>query len=261
MADHKAQEVTRWVIAAALVLAAHTSLAARFLQSDEAETTAEVAGAFVVELAPMPIARADVPENVAPGPDQVEAAPQQEVVQEKKTEAEDTQPSPEPVPEPPPVVPEAPNPEVAMPPPSERAAEQPKQEAQPQAAAPTTSATQAISDQVADAAAAPVQAAPAKTNSETVPSWKARIETALERSKRYPASAQARQEQGVVHVSFVIDRAGKLVTSRVEKGSDHAALDVEALALLERAQPFPPPPPEIKSERIRLSVPIRFNLR
>ena len=38
-------------------------------------------------------------------------------------------------------------------------------------------------------------------------------------------------------------------------------LDEEALALLLRAQPFPPPPPEVPGEHVDLSVPIRFNLR
>jgi protein TonB len=40
-----------------------------------------------------------------------------------------------------------------------------------------------------------------------------------------------------------------------------AALDEEALALLDRAQPFPPPPPELAGEVVNLTVPIRFNLK
>jgi periplasmic protein TonB len=39
------------------------------------------------------------------------------------------------------------------------------------------------------------------------------------------------------------------------------ALDDEALALLRRAEPFPPPPPELAGARVDLTVPIRFNLR
>jgi hypothetical protein len=34
----------------------------------------------------------------------------------------------------------------------------------------------------------------------------------------------------------------------------------EALALLLRAEPFPPPPRELLGEKVNLTVPIRFNL-
>src|SRR2546430_980054 len=43
--------------------------------------------------------------------------------------------------------------------------------------------------------------------------------------------------------------------------SGASALDDEALALLRRAQPFPPPPPELSGQRVDLTVPIRFNLK
>jgi periplasmic protein TonB len=40
-----------------------------------------------------------------------------------------------------------------------------------------------------------------------------------------------------------------------------AVLDEEALALVRRAQPFPPPPPEMPGNSLDLTVPIRFNLK
>jgi protein TonB len=46
------------------------------------------------------------------------------------------------------------------------------------------------------------------------------------------------------------------------RSSGAAALDEEALALLKRAQPFPPfPTEEFKGEHVDLTVPIRFNLK
>jgi protein TonB len=45
------------------------------------------------------------------------------------------------------------------------------------------------------------------------------------------------------------------------RSSGTSALDEEALALLRRAQPFPPPPPELSGSRVDLTVPIRFNLK
>ena len=52
-----------------------------------------------------------------------------------------------------------------------------------------------------------------------------------------------------------------MIESRVVRSSGAAALDEEALALLRRAEPFPPPPKEdFRGERVDLTVPIRFNL-
>ena len=84
---------------------------------------------------------------------------------------------------------------------------------------------------------------------------------ALERNKRYPDSAVSRLEQGVVKVFFSLDRKGSLIESRVQSSSGVTALDEEALALLRRAQPLPPPPRELAGERVDLTVPIRFNLK
>jgi periplasmic protein TonB len=40
-----------------------------------------------------------------------------------------------------------------------------------------------------------------------------------------------------------------------------AALDQEALAVLQRAQPFPPPPADTPGERLPLTVPIIFEVK
>ena len=74
-------------------------------------------------------------------------------------------------------------------------------------------------------------------------------------------ASQSRREQGVTQVFFVLDRQGRVIESRVVRSSGAAALDEEALALLRRAEPFPPPPKEdFRGERVDLTVPIRFNL-
>jgi protein TonB len=41
--------------------------------------------------------------------------------------------------------------------------------------------------------------------------------------------------------------------------SGSAALDAETLALVQRAQPFPPPPPDLAGSE--MTVPINFNIR
>jgi protein TonB len=92
-----------------------------------------------------------------------------------------------------------------------------------------------------------------------VATWRSQIITLLEHNKRYPAEARARGEQGVTRLAFRIDPDGRLMSSRVVKSSGSAALDAETLALVQRAQPFPPPPPELAGSE--LTVPVSFNIR
>jgi periplasmic protein TonB len=91
--------------------------------------------------------------------------------------------------------------------------------------------------------------------------WDSEIARLLEHNKRYPAEARARGEQGVVELKFSIDREGHLLSSHIVRSSGFAALDEETLALVQRAQPFPPPPPDSPGEELSFTVPVRFNIR
>ncbi len=55
-----------------------------------------------------------------------------------------------------------------------------------------------------------------------------------------------------VIVSAVIDRQGKILRSWIEVKSGSSAFDQSALSALDRAQPLPPPPPEIPNEWIEV---------
>jgi len=68
----------------------------------------------------------------------------------------------------------------------------------------------------------------------------------------------ARGVEGVVSLAFSIDRHGNVVSSRIVKSSGSAVLDAEALDLLKRAAPLPPPPAEIANSELSFVVPIRF---
>jgi protein TonB len=89
--------------------------------------------------------------------------------------------------------------------------------------------------------------------------WRNQIVTILERNKRYPSEARSRGEQGVTRLAFSIDGEGHLLSSRIVASSGSAALDAETLALVRRAQPFPPPPPELAGSE--LTVQVSFNIR
>ena len=87
--------------------------------------------------------------------------------------------------------------------------------------------------------------------------WKSQIIELIERNKRYPLSAP-RDEERVVQVLFSLDRRGRVMDSRIISSSGSSVLDEEALALVRRSEPFPPPPQELK-DHVNLRLPIRFN--
>jgi len=179
---------------------------------------------------------------------------------------------------PPPEAPPAPKPEPPRPPEPQKKVEKPKPEPVkkpqpvkpkappvPQAAVadPTQQAEEAKPAAPAEPAAAPPQAAPlpSPAPSNAVPNWQGSLRAHLERHKRYPSSAQFRRQQGAPMVRFIMDRDGNVLSAQLERSSGITSLDEEAVALLSRAQPLPPPPPEIPGERIELRVPIQFFLR
>ena len=83
----------------------------------------------------------------------------------------------------------------------------------------------------------------------------------LERHKEYPRRAQLRRIEGTAVLRFVMDREGRLVSYRVERGSGHAVLDDAVREMVKRASPFPPLPPEIHQASLELVVPVSFYLR
>jgi protein TonB len=83
----------------------------------------------------------------------------------------------------------------------------------------------------------------------------------LQRFKRYPAAAQSHKEEGVVLLSFSLDRSGHVLTRSIARSSGHPDLDDEVMAMIIRAEPLPPFPATMTQDRVDLTVPIRFSLR
>ena len=259
-----AEDVTdlrRWVLSAAIVVLAHGAIAAGMVTWRENIEPAEPAAAIVVEFAPVPVAPATPPTDIAPGPEQVmsEASPERPVEHVEEEQKIEEKVASKPIEEPPPEIKPAPNPDVAIEPRPQEVAKLLPQE--PRTPAPTTSAPQALPEENAAVPAAPMQGRLTPTPSNAVPTWKTHILALLERNKRYPEMAQSRHQEGVAQVFFSLDRQGRVLNSRVVRSSGASALDDEALALLRRAEPFPPPPPELPGPRVDLTVPIRFSLR
>jgi len=92
-------------------------------------------------------------------------------------------------------------------------------------------------------------------------SWETNLVKHLQQFKRYPSGAQSRGEEGIVLLSFTVDRTGHVLARQIARSSGHSELDAEVLSMIERAQPLPAFPPSMSEAQLDLTVPIRFSLR
>ncbi len=93
------------------------------------------------------------------------------------------------------------------------------------------------------------------------PSYLAQLVAELERHKSYPRSAQSRRQQGTALLRFTLTRDGHVAEWRIERSSGHDRLDDAVEAMIRKADPLPPLPPEIRGDRLDLVVPVSFVLR
>jgi protein TonB len=233
------RDLRRWALCIVLALTAHAAAAAAIIGPWNGPDD-EIVGAplIVVELAPMAVAPDTAPSEIAPGPEQVEAAARPS----EEPPAEKDEPAPAPLP-----VPRA----LA---PSEAPEAKPRTTARRESA-PITSAP-SPAERRSQRAAAPAPGAGMR--SAALPNWQSALMARLERAKRYPADA--RGERGVALLAFRVDRQGGVHGARIARSSGSVALDRETLALAMRAQPLPPPPPELTGSHIPVTVPLRYNM-
>ena len=225
------------MFAVAFHAAGAAALFARWSEDSDLVANAPV---IMVDLAPVAVSP-NITNDVPPGPPQPDAEPEPEP--KKPIEKIELPPDPQA------------EPVVAMPPP--KPVEKPK-EKKPKQKHASLASMPSTADQQADRPAAPMPGASSR-NSDAVPNWKSQLVAALERQKRYPS--EARGDQGTAQLAFNVDRQGGVHNARITRSSGSSVLDHEALALVQRAQPLPPPPPEVPGAQIPIVVPIRYNAR
>jgi periplasmic protein TonB len=91
-------------------------------------------------------------------------------------------------------------------------------------------------------------------------SFAQRMAAHLRRHKRTVRMGWDRPRSGAAaKVAILMTREGKLLSVRIQSSSGVEALDEEALALVRRAQPLPPLPPEMPGESIELNMPLKLD--
>lgn len=104
-----------------------------------------------------------------------------------------------------------------------------------------------------------VASLPVHAEADDIKEWHKQIRTQLMSNTRYPPLAAG--ELGAAKVGFVLDRQGKLVSHWLAESTGNRALDEESLAILERTESFPMPPPGLKEDRLRLAIEFDYRLR
>lgn len=270
----------RWSLAALVVASAHGTAGWVIANWQRAEAAMGAPPAAVmIELAPLAVAPEAPQQDVAPGPEMVEAQPEPEPPLPEPVEPpKDVEPPPEPepvaVPEPEikiPELPPLPDAAAVLTPPPKEAPKPPPPEVKPRPkpkpriverkkpVRPDKPRAEQTTAPVAQAQTAARAAAPAAGASAASPaanaSWRGSLIAHLNRFKRFPNGASP----GTVQVAFSIDRGGRVLSARLVRGSGDSALDEEAVAMIRRASPVPAPPDGLGGGSIALAVPIRFS--
>lgn len=227
--DDRPRDLFRWAAAAAVVVGIHAGAIAFYLSWHQPkEDIGDDAPVVTVELAPIDSTPDAEQRDVAPAPEtMIESRAVPEPQKEKPTEEVKVEQPPD---ETPAIIPEP----VVKPP-------EKVEEARPPA---------------------PVTAQRVKGGAPRIePSWQSSLVRQLQRYKRYPSEAQSRSEEGVVLLSFSLDRTGHVLAHHIVRSSGFADLDNEVMAMIKRAEPLPAFPASMPQPQLDLTVPIRFSLR
>jgi periplasmic protein TonB len=264
----------RWVASFALVLALHAGAAAYVLSPSPEVAEGAPDDAIEVDLVPDPSDQTAKPDEVA-GPDVAEAAqPTSE-----QTQADDPEPPPPHAPPPTEVkrkpdvaapeatAPETPTEAEAVLPPDTKTEQ--KAEDRPPDPTPPVEKTPDAKEDTVERQTAPSQASTGsvallgggrRPSAAAQATWRGAIGTHLVRHRRYPQEARDRHMQGTARVRVTINAEGHVIGRELAQSSGRPLLDGEALALMQRSDPFPKPPPGMPTPVV-LTVPVNFAIR
>lgn len=241
----------RWSLSAGIVLACHAAVSGIMLALQIHPMPEVQPPALMLELAPMPEpARAAAAPVLVPPPPPEPEQKLQLPIPEAKAEAMLPAPPPKPKPQPKTKLP-SPKPEPSP------VVQAPAQEAVPALAAAPAAVAAPRPDTDVGAARPAAPAFPP----DAMALYQARLAQHLERNKRYPRDAQLRRQQGIVHLQFAMDAAGRVLSAKVARASGYVLLDEEVPAMLRRAEPLPVPPPGLFAGSLEFTIPVQFNLK
>jgi protein TonB len=247
-----------WVLAALGALALHIGGGALAVAHLRAVDLDESLGAPAIEIGLELMSPRLEATDLPPGPD-TDASVASPALAEQKAEVKETE-LPKDVPT------ETDNPDRVVTP---NDSNKPKEDDTKIAAVQTNASTESIA---AEATATPSSeaikqgprsVAPAQGTGESAQrlraTWQKELIAHLDKHKRYPAERS--QKSAEILISFALDRMGRVLSTRIVKGSGDAAFDEAALAMVRRSDPVPQPPPLVADEGLNFTLPVIFKVK
>ncbi|GAB6843666.1 protein TonB [Methylorubrum rhodinum] len=259
-----------WTAAGLLTLGVHVGLyLALTQQTAPPPVPLQMPAAVMIDMSPEPTVAKSTTDNATNQPD----APDSQQAKPEPEEEPPPPPEPEPIVEAPPPPPQA-KPLAILPPkppkaekkverkPPEKKIEKPVEKKKPEKTvqkdkpkAASRSGGGPRSDQAtADRTAA--SAAGSEASQASRASWQNEMRARIVRAKRFPSGADG--AVGVAVVSVTFSGSGSVISAQLVRSSGNAALDGEAVAVMHRAAPFPPPP---GNQVITQLIPLNFSRR
>jgi TonB family protein len=93
------------------------------------------------------------------------------------------------------------------------------------------------------------------------PIWMRAVSERVSQFFYYPGAALAVHRTGLVMVHFVVRRNGQIDKLDISKSSGDEGLDKAATDILQKAQPLPPIPDRMHTDRVNGELPINFGVR
>jgi protein TonB len=221
----------RWGVSFAAVAAAHAAAVLWLLYAPASTDAGYVAGAAVamIDLPETPSAQPNPASELPPGPQEAPS----DAMPPPREETKPQQMA-----------------EVALPEPDPPKPEPPAEERQATAPPPVIAA-------VAAPATAGVETP--QPPSAAVLRWQSGLSAEIKRLQQYSLNARTRGLQGSVRISFLIDRAGRVLESHILESSGSHDLDREVLSKVDRAH-MPKPPPDVRDADLVINVGMNFSL-
>ena len=93
------------------------------------------------------------------------------------------------------------------------------------------------------------------------PVWMRAVTQRVRQFFYYPDSPQGVRATGVVTIHFVVGRNGQIDRLEIRKSSGNDGLDKAATDIMRKAQPLPPIPDRMHTDRVDGDLPINFGVR
>jgi len=247
-------DVRRYGAAAIAILLLHAVvIAALITWLDRPAPHSDVTPTILIDLSPPASAAPEVPtqQDIAPGPpiEEAEPPPPEPPKPESIEQLPPAPVQPEPTVVTPPKVEPKPEPKPVKPQPVREQVKKPTK----RPFAPRTTAPQ----QAERVAPETQSASSGKSAAGAKAEYNAILIAHLRRFKQSPGS----DDVGSVLIRFTVARSGRVISSGLGRSSGFPALDRAALDLLQRAQPLPAFPPEMRQSSEPYEVPVAYGRR